>query len=67
MKFIVKQIGGVLSTAHEHILDLTPKVLHQRVPVIFGSKNEVEVLQGYHKRQVIAAENNNGDQGRHCC
>jgi fructose-1,6-bisphosphatase I len=28
---------------------MTPENLHQRVPVILGSKNEVEVVLGYHK------------------
>jgi fructose-1,6-bisphosphatase I len=49
MSFIVEQAGGVSSTGYERILDMTPESLHQRVPVILGSKNEVEVVLGYHK------------------
>ena len=49
MSFIVEQAGGVSSTGYERILDMTPENLHQRVPVILGSKNEVEVVLGYHK------------------
>jgi fructose-1,6-bisphosphatase I len=48
MSFIVEQAGGVSSTGYERILDMTPESLHQRVPVILGSKNEVEVVLGYH-------------------
>jgi fructose-1,6-bisphosphatase I len=50
MSFIVEQAGGVSSTGYERILDMTPENLHQRVPVILGSKNEVEVVLGYHKQ-----------------
>jgi len=49
MSFIVKQAGGVSSTGYERILDMPPENLHQRVPVILGSKNEVEVVLEYHK------------------
>jgi fructose-1,6-bisphosphatase I len=49
MSFIVEQAGGISSTGYERILDMTPENLHQRVPVILGSKNEVEVVLGYHK------------------
>jgi fructose-1,6-bisphosphatase I len=30
-------------------MELQPVGLHQRVPVILGSKNEVERVVGYHK------------------
>jgi len=49
MSFIVEQAGGVSSTGYERIMEMTPESLHQRVPVILGSKNEVEVVVGYHK------------------
>jgi fructose-1,6-bisphosphatase I len=51
MSFIVEQAGGMSSTGYQRILDMTPENLHQRVPVILGSKNEVEVVLGYHKTQ----------------
>ncbi|BBJ23327.1 class 1 fructose-bisphosphatase [Candidatus Nitrotoga sp. AM1P] len=49
MSFIVEQAGGVCSTGRERIMELKPAGLHQRVPVILGSKNEVERVVGYHK------------------
>jgi fructose-1,6-bisphosphatase I len=49
MSFIVEQAGGASSTGRERILDIKPSGLHQRVPVILGSKNEVERVVGYHK------------------
>lgn len=49
MSFIVEQAGGAAITGIERILDLQPESLHQRVPVILGSRNEVERIQGYHR------------------
>ena len=49
MSFIVEQAGGASSTGRQRILDITPKSIHQRVPVILGSKNEVERIVGYHR------------------
>lgn len=49
MSFIVEQAGGASSTGRQRIMDIQPEGLHQRVPVILGSKNEVERVVGYHK------------------
>jgi fructose-1,6-bisphosphatase I len=51
MSFIVEQAGGASSTGYERILDIRPDDLHQRVPVILGSKNEVERVVAYHYRK----------------
>ncbi len=48
MSFIVEQAGGVSSTGRERIMEIKPRELHQRVPVILGSKNEVERVVSYH-------------------
>lgn len=48
MAFIVEQAGGVCSTGRERILDIVPTDIHQRVPLILGSKQEVERLVKYH-------------------
>ncbi|MCK5479391.1 MAG: class 1 fructose-bisphosphatase [Methylococcales bacterium] len=47
--FIVEQAGGLCSTGRERILDINPKEIHQRVPVILGAKNEVKRLVSYHQ------------------
>jgi fructose-1,6-bisphosphatase I len=52
MSFIIEQAGGVSSTGRERIMDLKPHDLHQRVPVILGSKQEVERVVGYHKEML---------------
>ena len=48
MAMLVEQAGGAASTGRERIMDLKPTELHQRVPVILGSKNEVERVVNYH-------------------
>jgi len=48
MAFLVEQAGGAATTGRQRILDLQPQKLHQRVPVILGSKNEVERVTVYH-------------------
>jgi len=50
MSFIVEQAGGVSSTGRERIMEVQPSGLHQRVPVILGSKQEVERVVDYHKQ-----------------
>ena len=49
MAFIVEQAGGACSTGRERVMEIQPKELHQRVPVVLGSKNEVERVVSYHK------------------
>lgn len=44
MGYLVEQAGGLASTGRESILDLRPIELHQRVPVIMGSREEVEEI-----------------------
>jgi fructose-1,6-bisphosphatase I len=48
MSFIVEQAGGASSTGRQRIMDIEPAGIHQRVPVILGSKAEVERVLSYH-------------------
>ncbi len=48
MAMLVEQAGGAATTGRQRILDIVPNQLHQRVPVILGSKNEVDRVTGYH-------------------
>ena len=49
MAMIVEQAGGKASTGTERILDLVPTSHHQRIPVILGSKSEVDLLDRFHR------------------
>jgi fructose-1,6-bisphosphatase I/sedoheptulose-1,7-bisphosphatase len=46
--FVVEQAGGRATTGRERVLDVTPTELHQRIGLIFGSREEVEVVERYH-------------------
>ncbi|MFZ2726547.1 MAG: class 1 fructose-bisphosphatase [Methylococcaceae bacterium] len=48
MAFIVEQAGGLCSTGRERVLDIKPCALHQRIPLVLGSKDEVERVEQYH-------------------
>jgi len=48
MAMIVEQAGGGASTGRGRLLDIQPGSIHQRVPVILGSRHEVERLERYH-------------------
>jgi len=50
MAFIIEQAGGLCSTGRERILDLKPEGIHQRVPLVLGSKKEVEKVISYHQQ-----------------
>jgi fructose-1,6-bisphosphatase len=45
---LVEQAGGLATTGNQRVLDLVPADLHQRVPLILGSRNEVERIERYH-------------------
>ncbi len=47
--FVIEQAGGAASTGRARILELQPEALHQRVPVMLGSRHEIERLERYHR------------------
>ncbi|NMM26215.1 MAG: class 1 fructose-bisphosphatase [Glaciimonas sp.] len=46
--FIMEQAGGKASTGRQSIMAVQPTSLHQRIGLIFGSRNEVERIESYH-------------------
>jgi fructose-1,6-bisphosphatase I len=46
--WLIEQAGGAASTGTERILEILPVALHQRVPLLFGSRDEVARLDRYH-------------------
>lgn len=44
MSFLVEQAGGMSTTGSERVLDVIPKAVHQRLPLILGSTNDVQEL-----------------------
>ena len=41
ISFLIEQAGGLATDGQQNILDIQPTDLHQRVPLIFGSADEV--------------------------
>jgi fructose-1,6-bisphosphatase I len=46
--WLIEQAGGRASTGMERILEIKPEAIHQRVPLLFGSCDEVARLDRYH-------------------
>ena len=46
---LVEQAGGRASTGYGPVLGIAPHELHQRVGFIFGSREEVERIETYHR------------------
>ncbi len=50
MSWLIEQAGGASTNGRQRILDLQPELLHERVSVVLGSKNEVERVTRYHDK-----------------
>jgi fructose-1,6-bisphosphatase I/sedoheptulose-1,7-bisphosphatase len=46
--FLIEQAGGRASTGRQPVLALQPSELHQRIGLVFGSRDEVERIERYH-------------------
>ncbi|MBK6324287.1 MAG: class 1 fructose-bisphosphatase [Burkholderiales bacterium] len=49
---IMEQAGGRASTGEVPMLGVQPTSLHQRIGLVFGSKNEVERIERYHAEPI---------------
>lgn len=47
LAFVVEQAGGRASTGTQRILEVHPTTLHQRVPLIIGSQEEVRLAEEF--------------------
>ena len=54
--WVVEQAGGAASTGRERVLEMKPTSLHQRVPLIAGSRIEVEHAARLHDGLQIRGE-----------
>ena len=48
MSLLIERAGGGATDAVNRILDIEPNDIHQRVPVVLGSKNEVNYVKQLH-------------------
>ena len=47
LAFLIEQAGGRASTGTENILDVVPKKLHARTPLIIGSTEDVKLVESF--------------------
>jgi fructose-1,6-bisphosphatase I / sedoheptulose-1,7-bisphosphatase len=52
--FVMEQAGARASTGHANVLDVEPNSLHQRIGLVFGSRDEVERIEQYHAEPAAA-------------
>lgn len=57
LSFIIEQAGGKSSTGKERIMELVPTEIHQRIPIVIGSKQMVEKVE-----ELIAAAEARGEK-----
>jgi len=55
LAMVVEQSGGAASTGTERILDVRPTSLHQKVPLIIGSRDDVEEYNQFYKKATASA------------
>jgi len=46
---LIEQAGGAASTGRERLMAVQAQSLHQRIALVFGSRQEVERIEGYHR------------------
>src|SRR5436190_17474080 len=54
LAMVVEQAGGLATTGDQRILDIQPTSLHERVPLILGSKEDVEEYQKMYKEGMVS-------------
>ncbi len=55
---LMEQAGGRASTGREPVLTVQPGSLHQRIGLVFGSRNEVERIERYHAEPLSWKDSN---------
>jgi fructose-1,6-bisphosphatase I / sedoheptulose-1,7-bisphosphatase len=56
ISLLVEQAGGRASTGSQRLMEVKPEALHQRIPLILGSRNEVERIERYHAEWASGAD-----------
>lgn len=49
ISFLIEQAGGAASTGRGRLMEVMPEALHQRIGFVFGSRDEVMRIEGYHR------------------
>ena len=51
LAFLIEQAGGRATTGIQEIMDVVPEKLHQRTPLIIGSKEDVALVESFIQKQ----------------
>ena len=55
LAMVVEQAGGAASTGEQRILDIQPTSLHQKVPLIIGSRDDVREYNRFYREALASA------------
>ncbi len=58
MSLLIEQAGGQSTDGTQRIMDYEPTNIHQRVPVVLGSRNEVQYVKSLHVKSLAEANEN---------
>jgi fructose-1,6-bisphosphatase I len=47
LAYLIEQAGGMATTGQNRILEIEPSYIHQRVPLILGSPDDVTIYQDF--------------------
>jgi len=53
LAFVIEHAGGLATTGTQRILDIEPRRLHHRVPLIIGSRKDVEYAESHYRGRVL--------------
>ncbi len=56
ISLLIEQAGGRATTGDQRLLELKPQALHEPVPLIMGSRCEVERIERYHAEHASGAD-----------
>jgi fructose-1,6-bisphosphatase I / sedoheptulose-1,7-bisphosphatase len=56
ISLLIAQAGGRATSGSQRVMEVKPEALHQRVPLIMGSCNEVERIERYHAEYLSGAD-----------
>ena len=64
LAFLIEQAGGRASTGTGEIMDVVPEKLHQRTPLIIGSKDDVALVESFIQQQAAQSEKSIRERSR---
>ena len=57
LAFLIEQAGGRATTGTQDILDVVPEKIHQRTPLVIGSKDDVALIESFVQKRTEDQQN----------